>query len=166
VCPDPDPALSLLADARLLRTALECLLRNAIEAAPVGGWAGLRVLRADGDRLEFVVEDNGPGPAPSQRDHLFDPFYSGRLAGRGRGFGLPTAWRLAREHGGDVCFDGAGDGVTRFILHLPHAVPEREQLPEPREQHQVHEFSSNGCHLPALTQAELKPDTGSLRQAL
>ena len=43
VCPDPDPAWTVLADTRLLRTALECLLRNAIEAAPAGGWAGVRV---------------------------------------------------------------------------------------------------------------------------
>ena len=38
-------------------------------------------------------------PGLPQREHLFDPFYSGRQAGRGRGLGLPTAWRLARAHG-------------------------------------------------------------------
>jgi two-component system NtrC family sensor kinase len=127
VCPDPDPALKLEADSRLLRTALDCLLRNAIEAAPPGGWAGVRVGSPAPDRVEFIVEDNGSGPVPSQRDHLFDPFYSGRLAGRGRGFGLPTAWRLAREHGGDVRFDRPADGPTRFILHLPHGGAGREQ---------------------------------------
>jgi signal transduction histidine kinase len=127
ICPDPDPAVALHADMRLLRTALECLLRNAIEAAPPGGWAGVRVSSPDADRVEFVIEDNGSGPAPSQRDHLFDPFYSGRLAGRGRGFGLPTAWRLAREHGGDVRFDRPAEGPTRFILHLPRGTPNQEQ---------------------------------------
>jgi two-component system, NtrC family, sensor kinase len=126
VCPDPDPALTCHADSRLLRTALDCLLRNAIEAAPAGGWAGVRVAPA-ADHIEFVIEDNGNGPAPSQRDHLFDPFYSGRLAGRGRGFGLPTAWRLAREHGGDVRFDRPADGPTRFIVHLPREGPAAEQ---------------------------------------
>ena len=52
-----------------------------------------------------------------EREHLFDPFYSGRKAGRGRGLGLPTAWRLARQHGGDVRFAGAEP--TRFVLTLP-----------------------------------------------
>jgi len=66
-----------------------------------------------------VVEDSGPGPSSNQREHLFDPFYSGRLAGRGRGLGLPTAWRLAREHGGDVRFDPLPQGPTRFVLSLP-----------------------------------------------
>jgi signal transduction histidine kinase len=118
-CPDPAQPVTLFADANQLRTALTCLLRNAVEAAPAEGWAGIRLETPAPDRVEFVVEDSGTGPAPAQREHLFDPFYSGRLAGRGRGLGLPTAWRLAREHDGDVRFDFLPDGPTRFVLSLP-----------------------------------------------
>ena len=75
-----------------------------------------------------MVEDSGTGPAPSQREHLFDPFYSGRLAGRGRGLGLPTAWRLAREHGGDVRYESVSGGPTRFVLSLP--LPGSESGPD------------------------------------
>jgi signal transduction histidine kinase len=110
------------ADRQQVSTALACLLRNAIEAAPSEGWAGIRLESQVRDRLEVVVEDNGTGPAPAQREHLFDPFYSGRSAGRGRGLGLATAWRLAREQGGDVRFDSPPGGPTRFILSLPVAV--------------------------------------------
>jgi signal transduction histidine kinase len=116
---DPDPPLHLDADPRLIQTALECLVRNAIEAAPLGGWAGIRLARPTPENVELVIEDNGDGPAPAERDHLFDPFYSGRQAGRGRGLGLPTAWRLAQEHGGDVRFERPEDGPTRFVLCLP-----------------------------------------------
>jgi signal transduction histidine kinase len=119
ICPDPEQGLRAAGDARQLQTALECLLRNAIEAAPEGGWASIRVQRAGADRLEWIIEDSGVGPSPDQREHMFDPFYSGRHAGRGRGLGLPTAWRLAREHGGDVRYDPTGGGPTRFILSLP-----------------------------------------------
>jgi signal transduction histidine kinase len=119
VCPPPEVPVTLFADVRQLRTALSCLLRNAIEAAPAGGWAGVRLERPAPDLVEFVVEDSGSGPAPALRAHLFDPFYSGRPAGRGRGLGLPTAWRLAREQGGDVRFDEHAPGPTRFILSLP-----------------------------------------------
>jgi signal transduction histidine kinase len=107
------------ADRHQMSTALACLLRNAIEAAPAEGWACIRLETPGRDRLEVVVLDNGSGPAPTQREHLFDPFYSGRSAGRGRGLGLATAWRLAREHGGDVRFDSAPGGPTRFVLSLP-----------------------------------------------
>src|SRR5262249_46661238 len=119
VCPPPPLPITLYADVRQVRTALTCLLRNAVEAAPARGWAGVRVERPAPDLLEFVVEDSGGGPAPALRDHLFDPFYSGRPAGRGRGLGLPTAWRLAREQGGDVRFDEHAPGPTRFVLSLP-----------------------------------------------
>jgi two-component system, NtrC family, sensor kinase len=109
----------LHADLAQTRTALTALLRNAIEATPAGGWASIRIEKKAGNLLDFFVEDNGGGPAPSIREHLFDPFFSGRSAGRGRGMGLPTAWRFARQQGGDVRFDGVFDGVTRFALTLP-----------------------------------------------
>lgn len=119
VCPTPAARLIVHADQPQLRTALACLLRNAVEAAPADGWAGLRLDTEQPDRLLFLIEDNGPGPAPAPMEHLFDPFYSGRQAGRGRGLGLPTAWQLARGHGGEVRFDGSAEGVTRFVLGLP-----------------------------------------------
>ena len=37
-----------------------------------------------------------------EREHLFDPFYSGRQAGRGLGFGLSKCWQILRLHGGTI----------------------------------------------------------------
>lgn len=115
-------------DSEQIRVALSCLLRNAIEAVPADGWVRLN-LKAPvaGRAVEVLVEDSGPGPDPAQRAHLFDPFYSGRSAGRGRGLGLPVAWRLARQHGGDVRLEPAvPHQPTRFVLSLPwHDPPEQ-----------------------------------------
>lgn len=109
------------------RTALHALVRNAIEAAPAGGWVRIRAEKQSGQMLDLIVEDNGNGPALNIRESLFDPFFSGRSAGRGRGLGLPTAWRFARQQGGEVRFGGTCEGVTRFVLTLPvapvHALP-------------------------------------------
>jgi signal transduction histidine kinase len=115
----PASALGVAADHRQARTALGCLVRNAVEAAPPEGWVRVRLEIPSPARIEWVVEDSGPGPVPEQREHLFDPFYSGRQAGRGRGLGLPTAWRLAREHGGEVRYEDLPGGPTRFVLSLP-----------------------------------------------
>ena len=123
VCPEPAQPVSIMADPRHLGTAIECLLRNAIEAAPAGGWAGLRIASPTNAPLELVIEDSGPGPAAGAGDHLFDPFFSGKQAGRGRGLGLPRAWRLAREHGGDVRFEKVSGQPTRFVLSLPLRAP-------------------------------------------
>jgi signal transduction histidine kinase len=119
VCQGPQVPVTLHADEGQVSRALVSLLRNAIEAAPAQGWAGVRVELRQPGRLDLVVEDNGRGPPPADREHLFDPFYSGRQAGRGRGLGLPTAWRLARQHGGDVQLMASEEGVTRFVLSLP-----------------------------------------------
>jgi signal transduction histidine kinase len=123
--PQPVQAFPVQADPSQLRTALTCLLRNGIEAAPAGGWAAIRLEAPEPGWIDVVVEDNGPGPPPGQREHLFDPFYSGRPAGRGRGLGLPTAWRLTREHGGNVRHVSLAEGPTRFILTMPLSVEER-----------------------------------------
>jgi signal transduction histidine kinase len=117
------PPTAIHADPAQVRAALTALVRNAIEAAPPGGWASIRLEcdhgNGDGNGVALVVEDNGPGPGPLAQEHLFDPFFSGRIAGRGRGLGLPTAWRLACQQRGDLRFDGTHDGVTRFRLVLP-----------------------------------------------
>jgi two-component system NtrC family sensor kinase len=140
VSPEPPAGYAIYADAGQVRQALTCLLRNAIEAASSAGWAGLRVQPADAGALDIYVEDNGPGPSASAVDHLFDPFYSGRSAGRGRGLGLTTAWRLARQNHGDVHYAGHAAGVTRFVLHLSQV---RLQSAEP----------ANGQHPPAAGSA-------------
>jgi signal transduction histidine kinase len=119
ICCDPAAPYHVHADPGQLQTALTCLVRNAIEAAPPEGWAGVRAERTSSDQLELIVEDNGRGPTASDRLHLFDPFYSGRKAGRGRGLGLSTAWRLAQQNHGEVGWERTGDGLTRFVLRLP-----------------------------------------------
>jgi signal transduction histidine kinase len=121
--------ISLVVDPGQMRTTLTALLRNGIEAAPAGGWASIRYHK-DSAGISFVVEDNGPGPTPADREHLFDPFYSGRKAGRGRGLGLSTAWQLARQHGGDVAFAGIPGEPTRFVLTLPDDALAEDHTPE------------------------------------
>lgn len=111
------------ADPLQLRQILGQLIRNGIDAAPRGGWVRVS-LEATLRSFRIVVEDNGEGPRPEHLEHLFDPFFSGRSAGRGRGIGLSIAWRLAQLNGGDVRYARTTDGPTRFVLSLP-----REEAP-------------------------------------
>jgi len=114
------------ADATQLTVTLRAMCLNALEAIGEGGRIVLsaRQVAGDGDgaaRVEIMVSDNGPGLSAEQRRHLFDPFYSGREAGRGLGFGLSKCWRIVRNHGGTIDVDSTlGHGATFRIL-LPAA---------------------------------------------
>jgi signal transduction histidine kinase len=117
VIADDEDAL-VTADAAQVKTILHHVLRNAIEAAGTNGRVDV-TLSTDGPTYRIEIEDTGLAPTAEQREHLFDPFFSGRSAGRGRGLGLSIAWRLARVNGGDVVYAPTADGTTRFVLTLP-----------------------------------------------
>ena len=71
--------------------------------------------------LQVSVQDNGIGVDARVRRHLFDPFFSGREAGRGLGFGLSKTWRIVDQHGGEIIFDETFTATAgaRFVLWLP-----------------------------------------------
>jgi len=69
--------------------------------------------------LRFEIEDDGPGLDPRAREHLFDPFFSGREAGRGLGFGLCKAWQIVVQHCGKIHMDPSPQGGCRLVIDLP-----------------------------------------------
>lgn len=64
------------------------------------------------------VTDNGPEIPKAIRQHMFDPFFSGRQAGRGLGFGLCHSWQIARMHNGILTQESLDDG-NKFLAVLP-----------------------------------------------
>jgi signal transduction histidine kinase len=70
--------------------------------------------RRDGELVELVVVDDGPGVAEKLADRIFEPGVS--LGGSG--LGLPLARRIARSAGGDVRHVPAAGGAT-FVVRLP-----------------------------------------------
>ncbi len=126
-----DAKLRLHADPQLLGVAVECLIRNGVEAAPAEGWVRVAT-ESSSAGVEVVVEDNGPGLNGAQREHLFDPFYSGRSAGRGVGLGLSKAWRIAQLHAGSLDFQDGSGRSTRFVLCLPAPDQAEVKRPAPR----------------------------------
>lgn len=119
-----DSDVPILADPVQLRVVISNLLLNSANASDAGG--SIRVAcfaRELESRLsaELVVHDGGAGFSKVEREHLFDPFFSGRQAGRGLGFGLCKCWRIVEQHGGQIdCESSPGKGTT-FRVTWPAA---------------------------------------------
>jgi hypothetical protein len=114
--------LEVLADETQLGVAIQAVLKNALEALPPGGhvWIATRKSTTQaGPSAEITVRDDGPGISDAVRKHLFDPFFSGREAGRGLGFGLSKCWRIVTDHGGQVTVNRSGLGGAEFCILLP-----------------------------------------------
>ena len=111
---------SIFADPYQARTILENVTRNAIEAAGMGGWVRIGLENSGSGQILLFVEDSGPGPAREDVPNLFDPFFSGRQAGRGQGLGLSVAWRLIELNKGNISFVlPSGFKPTRFVISFP-----------------------------------------------
>lgn len=122
--PADSTACVIQADATQLRVVLSEILRNALEAvADRTGIVQIAIgLSPEIERGTLLtVRDNGSGLHAEAREHLFDPFYSGRQAGRGLGFGLSKCWRILTLHGGRIEVGDAPGGGTQVSLHWPSA---------------------------------------------
>jgi len=105
------------ADPEMALTALDNLLRNALEASngtPVSVWS-----RCDpeGCRLWIHVSDVGPGMDEAVRARAFEPFYSTK--GGRTGIGLTVARRIMEDHGGSVEIRAGENGGTVASLVFP-----------------------------------------------
>jgi signal transduction histidine kinase len=103
-----------------LALAVRNLLGNAVRHADSTVAIGVR---RDGDAVELTVDDDGPGIAPDDREHVFERFTRldegrARDAG-GAGLGLAIVRAVAERAGGTVTVDESPLGGARFALRLP-----------------------------------------------
>ncbi|MBB5752026.1 ATP-binding protein [Prosthecomicrobium pneumaticum] len=83
----------------------------SIAGTHAGGW------------LDIVVDDDGPGIAPEQREIVFKPFYrldeARNLDESGTGLGLAIARDIARGHGGEITLEDGPAGGLRARVRIP-----------------------------------------------
>lgn len=104
-------------DAAHLARALDNLLINAIQHTPAGG-AVMLTAEAGEQRLTIRVSDTGAGVAAAVREHIFEPFVTGRADGTG--LGLAVVREIVAAHGGEARCVDAGPGLgSRFEMELP-----------------------------------------------
>ncbi len=126
------PGLNAWGSLRLLKIALENLLRNAWKYTGRSQEAKIEFGSIEDERIgkvTFFVRDNGVGFDMRHNNLLFAPFQ--RLHSErdfpGSGIGLATVQRVVRRHGGDIWANSeVGCGATFFFVLPSH----REEVPE------------------------------------
>ncbi len=104
------------ADRAMMTEATRSLLLNAIEAIGCDGRVVLGCeIEPKTSLAAITVCDSGPGLSPAAVLHAFDPYFSGREAGRGLGVGLCRVDTIAKIHGGDVRLSSGTVGCTARV---------------------------------------------------
>ncbi len=120
---DEEPDAMVTFDPHLLSRVLRHLLENAARYSPPGTPITIMCRRPEG-RVEFEVEDRGPGINPHDLPHIFDKFYRGRHLGmstKGSGMGLAIARAILTAHGGGIEARSTLGKGSNFRVWVPMA---------------------------------------------
>lgn len=111
---DIAPGVELPVEEAQFARLVTNLLDNAFKYVPSGG--EVRLSLEPGPRL--VVEDNGPGIEPEERQRIFERFYRGKCGtddAQGNGLGLALAQAIAIRHGLEIALEDTTSGAS-FVV--------------------------------------------------
>jgi PAS domain S-box-containing protein len=117
----PDDLPPVRADESRIHQVLSNLLANAVKFTPPGGHVSVSA-DAVPEGIRFSVRDTGPGIAPEDLEHIFQPFWQVRRTARlGVGLGLGIARGIVEQHGGRIWVESRPGAGSTFSFTLPLA---------------------------------------------
>jgi len=119
-CEMPGASVRLRADETLLASAIENVLRNAVQSAPDGGRVAVTTAASAG-RVRIAVSDSGSGVPEAELERIFEPFYRLDTNRPGSGIGLAITARVVEQLGGRVRAANRPAGGLEVTLELPLA---------------------------------------------
>lgn len=123
------PGLAVVGSRLAVDRVVSNLVGNAAKYSPAGSAIRVRVHEAHG-RAELVVDDEGSGVAPDEREQIFSRFFRGHgdevVRTSGAGLGLAIVSEFAASMGGVVSVADADGGGARFVVSYPLAASRTE----------------------------------------
>lgn len=118
------------ADEVQWKVVLSNLILNSLNVLQAGG--KIEIIAEEKTKspiriMHIRIIDDGPGLTVQEQEHLFDPFFSARQAGRGLGFGLSKCWRIITLHGGTIEAEINADKGMTFHLFWPMGKSEESE---------------------------------------
>lgn len=123
-------ALRVRGNETQLSQMLLNLVLNGFQAIPPEGGTLTVATAADGSWVRFTVKDTGVGIDPAIRPYVFEPFFTTKESGKGTGLGLAIVQQVVEAHGGEIAVESKPEEGAAFIIHLPAAEGEPEEIPE------------------------------------
>jgi len=121
-------ALQVAADPDQIQQVFLNLISNARQAMPKGGTIEIITEQKDG-WVAVTVRDSGSGIKKDHLKKIFDPFFTTKPLGKGTGLGLPIANAIVTRCGGTIEVESEEGQGTTFVVRLPLAGVEANELP-------------------------------------
>jgi len=130
-CNDQD--LYIDADESQIEQIIMNLAINARDAMPEGGIINIKTdfceidaamltklpFSKSGKYVCLSFADNGCGIAQDVLEHIFEPFFSTKEAGRGTGLGLASTYGIVKQHQGFIHVESSLENGTVFMIYFP-----------------------------------------------
>lgn len=98
-------------------TALNHIFDNAVKAK--SSKIAIRCRRLAAQQVMIEIEDDGEGMPAEVLSRVFDPFFTTRDVGAGRGLGLTVGYAIVRQHAGRIEFQSEPGLGTLCKITLP-----------------------------------------------
>src|SRR5262249_9140466 len=114
----PDDLPLLEVDPDHIKRAVLNLVDNAVAAVAGAGHVRVETAHvAETGHARIIVADDGPGISAEDKEKLFLPYFSTKVAGMG--LGLPTVQEIVSEPGGTIWIEDTQPRGCRFIIEVP-----------------------------------------------
>ncbi|PJZ39934.1 two-component sensor histidine kinase [Leptospira kmetyi] len=115
----PENPIPTWMDFTLMEQALFNVVFNAVQISPEGSPVSIELI-CKKDKMQYFVEDNGPGIPEEELEKIFEKFYRSKNQSHvGSGLGLSISKSIVETHGGTLIAENRKEGGARFCIEIP-----------------------------------------------